>query len=134
MEIMALGSEGWNYISFCEESKMLTRRFGKLYREGQKMKYAYILLNGAVTLAGKDQKGRRVILHEAEVGEVLGVEALQNEGRSTHSALIRKSSRFLAIQLSGISTQVESFPSFREALTGQLIGHLDVLESLISFS
>ncbi|WP_420386741.1 Crp/Fnr family transcriptional regulator [Roseivirga sp.] len=116
------------------QNKLLTKRFGKLYREGQKMKYAYILLNGAVTLIGRNDEGKRVVLHEAKAGEILGVQALQNEGRSTHSAFIRKSSRFMAIQLTGLATQMENIPGFRNALTNQLINHIDVLENLISCS
>lgn len=132
--VRAKSQYGHYEIPQSKEVKLLSKRFGKLYREGQKMDCAYILLDGEVTLAKKNELGKNIPIESVKVGDILGLHALQNSGRSTHSIRIKRSSKFLAIQLTSISTYLEQLPAFRHAVVHQLIDHLDAIDGMTALS
>lgn len=111
---------------------LIKKRRGLLFYEGDQLDKLFLLLDGQVMLFKSDKEGQQIPILSLEKGDFIGLNALCQEGLSSHSAWVAKASKLLVIPSRTLPNIMEKWPGLRQKIVHQLIKYSDRLELSLS--
>ena len=111
-----------------DRMQVIRNKKGFLYREGDLLDRAFLLLKGSVALSKRHSCGRKVHLKNCHPGYYLGLHRC-TDNLMSHSARVSRDCALLSIPLSRL-TLIQVDMNQQESLIGQIIQDIDYFYSL----